>query len=47
MKKDDVTEVERGVKPMVQDMFQKAAEAQEKAQEEKVRKMMGWQWRDR
>ena len=47
LKKDDVTEVERGVKPMVQDMFQKAAEAQEKAQEEKVRKMMGWQWRDR
>ncbi len=47
LKKDDVTEVERGVKPMVQDMFQKAAEAQEKAQEEKVRKMMGWQWMDR
>jgi hypothetical protein len=43
LQKDDVTELQRGLEPMVRDMFEKAAEAQRKAEEEKVRKMMGWE----
>ena len=42
LEKDRVTELERGVRPMVEDMFKRMEEEREKAAQKKIMKLMGW-----
>lgn len=43
LEKDRVTELERGVRPMVEDMFKRMEEEREKAAQKKAMKLMGWE----